>query len=77
MSERAKSIMKGLLALALALAMVLGMSVWMKDSRLKADEEAPEAEVIAEEATVVEVIELAYSDAEPVIVVQEIVLPEE
>lgn len=77
MSERAKSIMKGLLALALALAMVLGMSAWMKDSRLKADEEAPEAEVIAEEATVVEVIELADSDAEPVIVVQEIVLPEE
>ena len=77
MSERAKSIMKGLLALALALAMVLGMSAWMKDSRLKADEEAPEAEVIAEEATVVEVIALADSDAEPVIVVQEIVLPEE
>lgn len=69
MSEKMMKIMKRSLALALALILVIGAGSWMKDARLKADEEAPEAEVVVEEAVPVE--EPAPTE-EPVIAVQQV-----
>ena len=80
MSEKKMKIMKRSLALALALVLAIGAGSWMKDSRLKADEEAPEAEVVVEEAAPTEASAPAGEPApaeEPVVVVQEVELQAE
>lgn len=74
MKEKVKVIIKGSLALLLALSMVVSGGVWMKDAQLLADEAAPEAAVVVEEAAPAE---LPVPAAEPVAVVQEVTLPAE
>lgn len=76
MNEKMKKTMKRSLALMLALILAIGTGTWMRDARLKADEEAPEAEVVVEEAAPAEEPAPAPVE-EPVIVVQEIELPAE
>lgn len=74
MKEKVKVIIKGSLALLLALSMVVSGGVWMKDAQLLADEAAPEAAVVVEEAAPAE---LPVPAAEPAVVVQEVTLPAE
>lgn len=76
MNEKMKKTMKRSLALMLALILAIGTGTWMRDGRLKADEEAPEAEVVVEEAAPAEAPAPAPVE-EPAIVVQEVTLPAE
>ena len=68
MSGNMNNILKGFLALVLALAVVFGLSGRMNDAQLKADEEAPEAGVVVEQAISIE----ALPTAKPVTVMQQI-----
>ena len=73
MNEKMMKVMKRSLALALALILVIGAGSWMKDARLKADEEAPDREVVVEEAEA----PAPVPAEEPVVAVQEVELPAE
>lgn len=74
MNEKMMKVMKRSLALALALILVIGAGSWMKDARLKADEEAPETRAVVEDAIPAEA---PAPVEEPVIAVQEVELAEE
>lgn len=76
MNEKMKKTMKRSLALMLALILVIGAGTWMRDGSLKADEEAPEARVVVEEAAPAEAPAPAPVE-EPVVVVQQVELTPE
>ena len=74
MNETTKKNLKRSLAAFLAVLMVAGLSVFAKDSALKADENAPEAEVVNEAA---DIPAEPIPEPEPEVVVQEVIVVQE
>lgn len=72
MNETMKKNLKRSLAAFLAVLMVAGLSFFAKDAALKADENAPEAEVVRE---VADAPAEPAPEPEPEVVVQEVVVP--